>query len=302
MAEDLEFYKNLVDNLHDGVYFVDRERIITYWNKGAERITGYKSELVIGRSCRDNILNHVNTEGLQLCQDHCPLAGCMEDGKPREADVFLHHADGHRIPVLVRAVPIRDALGRITGSVETFTRDNGVMGVHQELRELRHSVVTDKLTGIGNRRYLDGRLRSAISELGIEKDLSTGLLMMDLDHLKRVNDTYGHDIGDRVLRMVSATLQHNLRKSDVLGRWGGDEFMVIVYGLVSNEWLMAIAETLRMLVESSRLDLEGRSLKVTISTGATLLIPEETPESAFRRVDDLMYKSKNTGGNKVSGG
>jgi diguanylate cyclase (GGDEF)-like protein/PAS domain S-box-containing protein len=301
MTEDLAFYKNLVDNLHDGVYFVDRERIITYWNKGAERITGYKSEMVIGRSCRDNILNHVNTEGLQLCQDHCPLANCMEDGRPREADVFLHHADGHRVPVLVRTAPLMDSEGNITGSVQTFTRDSGVMSVHQELRELRHSVVTDKLTGIGNRRYLDSRLRSAILELTYEKDLSTGLLMMDIDHLKQVNDTHGHEIGDRVLRMVAATLQNNLRKSDVLGRWGGDEFLVIVYGLVSTEWMMAIAETLRMLVESSRLDFEAESLRVTISMGVTLLMSEETPESAFRRVDDLMYQSKKTGRNKVSG-
>jgi diguanylate cyclase (GGDEF)-like protein/PAS domain S-box-containing protein len=302
MPEDLEFYKNLVDNLHDGVYFVDRDRIITYWNKGAERITGYKSIEVIGRSCRDNLLNHVNAGGLQLCQDHCPLQACMMDGKPREADVFLHHADGHRVPVLVRAAPLKDALGNITGSVESFSRDNGVMGVHQELRELRQSVVTDKLTGIGNRRYLDARLRSAISELTYEKDLSTGLLMMDIDHLKSVNDLHGHEIGDRVLRMVAATLQHNLRKSDVLGRWGGDEFLVILYGLVSTQWLSAIAETLRMLVESSRLDLETASLSVTVSTGATLLQPEETPDTAFRRVDELMYLSKKSGRNRVSTG
>ena len=300
MPEDLKFYKNLVDNLHDGVYFVNRDRIITYWNKGAERISGYKGTEVIGRSCRDNLLNHVNTEGLQLCQDHCPLAGCMEDGKPREADVFLHHADGYRVPVLVRTAPLRDAQGNITGSVETFSRDNGVMGVHQELRELRHSVVTDKLTGVGNRRYLDARLRSAISELTFEKDLSTGLLMMDIDHLKSINDMHGHEIGDRVLRMVAATLEHNLRNNDVLGRWGGDEFLIILYGLVSTQWLSAIAETLSMLVESSRLDLEKASLSVTVSTGAVLLLPEEPPEAAFRRVDELMYQSKKSGRNRVS--
>lgn len=300
MTDDLEFYKNLVDNLHDGVYFVDRNRIITYWNKGAERITGYKSSQVIGRSCRDNILNHVNTDGLQLCQDHCPLAGCMEDGEPREADVFLHHADGHRVPVLVRTAPIMDTEGKITGSVETFNRDNGIIGVHHELRELRHSVVTDKLTGIGNRRYLDSHLRSAISELTYEKDLSTGLIFMDIDQFKQVNDTYGHEAGDRALRMVAATLRNNLRKDDVLGRWGGEEFLAILYGLVSTEWLAAIAETLRMLVESSRLDLENSNLRVTISSGATLLRQDDDPETAFRRVDSLLYKSKQTGRNQVS--
>jgi diguanylate cyclase (GGDEF)-like protein/PAS domain S-box-containing protein len=300
MSEDPEFYKNLIDNLHDGVYFVDRERIITYWNKGAERITGYTRQQVIGRSCRDNLLNHVNGEGLQLCQDHCPLADCMEDGKPREEDVFLHHADGHRVPVLLRAATLSDAQGNITGSVETFTRDTGVMGVHQELRELRQSVVTDKLTGIGNRRHLDARLHSAISELAYEKDLLTGLMFMDIDNFKQVNDTYGHEAGDRALRMVAATLRNNLRKDDVLGRWGGEEFLVILYGLASPQWMEAIAETLRMLVESSRLDFENSSLSVTISTGATLLFPDDTPESAFRRVDDLLYQSKENGRNRVS--
>jgi diguanylate cyclase (GGDEF)-like protein/PAS domain S-box-containing protein len=302
MSEDPHFYKNLIDNLYDGVYFVDRNRVITYWNKGAERITGYKSSEVIGRSCRDNLLNHVNKEGVQLCQEHCPLAACMEDGMPREVDAFLHHVDGHRMPVLVRAAPLMDAEGGIIGSVETFTRDLGVRSVRHELRELRQNVITDKLTGIGNRRYLDARLRSAITELSYEKDLSTGLLLMDIDHFKRVNDAHGHDAGDRALRMVAATLQNNLRKSDILGRWGGEEFLVILYGLVSSEWLMAIAETLRLLIESSRLDLETTSLRVTVSTGATLLRPDDTPESAFRRVDSLLYRSKHGGRNQVSTG
>ena len=80
MLEDNNFYKDLIDNLFDGVYFVDRERLITYWNKGAERITGYESNQVIGRSCRDNMLNHVTADGEQLCTSQCPLAACMEDG------------------------------------------------------------------------------------------------------------------------------------------------------------------------------------------------------------------------------
>jgi diguanylate cyclase (GGDEF)-like protein/PAS domain S-box-containing protein len=302
MPEKFEFYKYLVDNLHDGVYFVDRDRIITYWNKGAERITGYKSEQVLGRSCRDNLLNHVNTEGLQLCQDHCPLSGCMQDGKTREVDVFLHHAHGHRVPVLVRTAPFQNEKGEITGSVETFTRDTGVMSVHQELRELRDKVNTDKLTGIGNRRYLDGCLKTAIMELDDNKDLFTGLVFLDIDKFKQINDTYGHDVGDRALRMVAATLQHNLRKTDILGRWGGEEFLVILYGLVSTQWLATIAETLRMLVESSRLDLETSSLSVTVSSGATLLRCDDTPESSFNRVDGLLYQSKQAGRNRISTG
>src|SRR5512146_1588532 len=103
MPDEKDFYKDIIDNLYDGIYFVDRDRVITYWNKGAERITGYSSTQTIGRSCRDNLLNHVTASGIQLCQNHCPLAAVMEDGKEREVEVFLHHANGHRLPVAIRA-------------------------------------------------------------------------------------------------------------------------------------------------------------------------------------------------------
>jgi len=302
MIEDQDFYKKIIDNLYDGVYFVDRDRVITYWNKGAERISGYTSQQMIGRSCRDNLLNYVNLKGEQLCITHCPLAACMQDGKTREIDVFLHHADGHRVPVLVRAEPLMDGEGNIIGAVETFTRDTGVMGVHQELHELRHTVIKDKLTGIWNRRYLDACLRAAVAEMAPLKGLLTGLLFIDIDHFKQINDTYGHESGDRVLQMVAATLQNNLRKNDVLGRWGGEEFLVILNDLVTRDALKFIADKIRMLVANSRLDLPTISLTTTISLGATLLLPGDSIESVVNRTDRLMYKSKKAGRNKVSVG
>lgn len=107
MPDEKDFYKDIIDNLYDGIYFVDRDRVITYWNKGAERITGYAATQTIGHSCRDNLLNHVTANGIQLCMTNCPLAAVMEDGHVREAEVFLHHKDGHRMPVVVRATPMR---------------------------------------------------------------------------------------------------------------------------------------------------------------------------------------------------
>jgi diguanylate cyclase (GGDEF)-like protein/PAS domain S-box-containing protein len=300
MPEESDFYKDIIDNLYDGVYFVDRQRVITYWNKGAERITGYHGQQVIGRSCRDNLLNHVTANGVQLCYSQCPLAACMEDGKTREADIFLHHADGHRVPVLVRAAPLRDANGEIIGAVETFTGDIGAMTVRRELRELRRTVQTDKLTEIGSRLFIERRLHAAITELEYSTGTAVGILYMDIDHFKQCNDTYGHGVGDKVLRMVAATLQHNLRQSDVVGRWGGEEFLAVLYDIESVETLKSIAEKLRVLVEYSRFDLPEMSLSVTISVGATLLQPSDTHESVIRRADELLYKSKRNGRNQVS--
>jgi diguanylate cyclase (GGDEF)-like protein/PAS domain S-box-containing protein len=302
MPEDNNFYKDIIDHLYDGVYFVDRDRMITYWNKGAEHITGYDASQVIGHSCRDNLLNHITASGEELCKGRCPLAACMEDGTPHEADVFLHHADGHRVPVLVRAAPLRDADGNILGAVETFSGDQGLASVRSELRQLRRSVQTDKLTEVGNRLLLEGRLRAVLEELKHNTGTTVGLLFIDIDHFKQCNDAYGHEVGDKVLRMVAATLHYNLRKSDVIGRWGGDEFLAILYDVESIDNLKHVSDKLRTLVEHSRLDLPAVSLTAMISVGATLLLPSDTIESAINRADGLSYQSKRNGRNQVTVG
>lgn len=298
MVDKSGFYKEVIDNLSDGVYFVDRSRVITYWNKGAERITGYRSDEVLGRSCRDNLLNHVTAEGVQLCGHRCPVEACMEEGVPQEAEVFLHHADGHRVPVLIRAAPFHDEEGKIIGAVETFSSDLGDVAVRQQLRELRQQTRTDSVTGISNRAHLDGRLRALVAEFAGKSN--AGVIFLDIDHFKQFNDAHGHDTGDRVLRMVAATLKSSLRATDAIGRWGGEEFLGILYEVSSPESLRKTCEKLRTLVELSSLDLDGRGLSVTISVGGTLLHPDDTPESIVHRADELMYRSKQAGRNRTT--
>lgn len=296
-----DFYKSIIDHLYDGVYFVDRQRVITYWNRGAQRITGYAGDHVVGRSCRDNLLNHVTADGVQLCLDKCPLALCMADGEVREAEVFLHHADGHRVPVHVRVAPLRDAGGEIVGAVETFSSDMRMVTLREQVRELRRTARTDALTGAANRQRLEGRLRALAAELGPTGD-GAGVLFIDIDRFKQFNDRHGHETGDKVLRMVAATLKGAVRETDVVGRWGGEEFLAILYDVRSPEELKAIGEKVRLLVLSSRLDWADQSLTVTISVGATLWRPRDTPETLVRRADEMMYRSKQSGRNRVTVG
>lgn len=298
MPEEKDFYKDIIDNLYDGIYFVDRERVITYWNKGAERITGYSATQTVGRSCRDNLLNHVTANGIQLCQNHCPLAAVMEDGREREAEVFLHHADGHRLPVVVRATAMRDQSGTIIGAIESFSNNAGLIDTRRELRELHRVANTDVLTGIGNRKHLEGRLSAVLAECEQNADVA-GILFMDVDHFKPVNDTYGHNTGDSVLRMVAHTIRYALRATDTVGRWGGEEFIAILYGVPDQESLTRAAEKIRTLVECSRLDVNGQGLTVTVSIGGTLVQTNDTYERLVHRADMLMYQSKQAGRNRV---
>lgn len=292
------FYKSVLDNLYDGVYFVDRDRRITYWNKGAERISGYAAEEVTGRSCRDGLLNHVNEEGCLLCTDACPLAASMDDGKPREAEVFLHHAGGHRIPVLVRSSPMRDDDGKIIGAVEIFSCNAALLATRRRAHTLENLTLTDPLTGVGSRRHLDVRLKSTLLEYR-EQQIPFGLLFIDVDHFKQVNDRYGHEAGDKVLRMVALTLRGNLRTGDDVGRWGGEEFVCILQD-IQPEMLPRIAEKQRSLIACSRLDLQDGSIAVTVSVGATIVRPEDELPSLIHRADQLMYSSKSEGRNRTT--
>lgn len=299
MSPEKNFYKDIIDNLYDGVYFVDRDRMITYWNRGAERITGYSADQTIGRRCRDNLLNHVTANGVQLCTSNCPLAAVMEDGREREVEVFLHHADGHRVPVMVRATALRDETGMIVGAIETFSNNTSLIKTRRKLRDLRQATLTDPLTGVGNRRHLEGRLSAALAEFH-NNNTSAGLLFMDVDRFKEFNDTYGHTIGDDVLHMIAQTVRYALRATDSLGRWGGEEFIAILQDVGDEKSLRAAAEKVRTLVQHSRLDVDGKGLTVTLSIGGTLLLPEDTPDSFVDRADQLMYISKQSGRNCVT--
>ena len=294
-----KFYKELLDNLYEGIYFLDLNRIITYWNKSAERITGYSAEQTIGKSCRDNLLNHINEHGLELCKTHCPMAATMQDGKPREAYVYLHHAEGYRVPVQVRAAAFRDKDGNIIGAVETFNKGVSPEKTERRIQQLQKTALLDPLTAIGNRRHLESRLKVSLLDFQ-NSQLPFGLLFCDIDHFKNINDTFGHNLGDKVLRMIAHTLRANIRGDDTMGRWGGEEFLIVLQS-VDAKSLLKIGEKLLTLVRQSHLTLsDKRNLSATVSIGGTLVQNSDTVESIIDRADRLMYQSKADGRNCIT--
>jgi len=290
-------YENLIDDMYDGVYFVDTERRITYWNKAASRITGFTKEETIGKKCSDNILQHVDTEGNNLCRDLCPLEKTLKEGTSRELETFLHHKNGHRVPVLIRCSPIRNAHGEITGAVELFSDNTDFALIKQRLAELEKLAYIDELTQLANRRYVEISMEMHLQELN-RYGWPFGILFIDIDNFKHINDTYGHNIGDDVLSMLSRTFSSNARPFDFFGRWGGEEFVAIIRN-VDITILQTIANRFRMLVEQSFLDNNGEIISVTISVGATSGKVDDTCETLIERADKLLYRSKKSGKNCV---
>src|SRR5579871_5541993 len=157
---DGELHKKLLDHLDTGIYIVDRDRRILYWNAGAERITGYMAHEVAGQYCHGDLLVHCDDLGDVLCGTKCPLTGVISDGKPRECAVFIRHRDGHRLPVRVRSSPIHDQTGTIIGAVEVFD-DRSSPGRHA-LWQLQNFGCLDELTTASNRRYGEMRVSHAL--------------------------------------------------------------------------------------------------------------------------------------------
>jgi diguanylate cyclase (GGDEF)-like protein/PAS domain S-box-containing protein len=292
------FYQELLDNLQDGVYYVDATRRITFWNKAAETISGYNQQEVLGQRCSDNILRHVDDKGTCLCLSSCPLAASIEDGQPRAAAVYLHHKDGHRVPVSVRITPLRNSVGRITGAIEIFTDNSEKVSALQRLKELEGLAYLDPLTGIANRKYLEIFLDSRFNEFR-RYGWPFGLIFVDIDHFKGVNDAYGHQAGDLAIKMVANTLAQNCRSFDLVGRWGGDEFLCVMGHFKMLKELEHAAQRFRQLVANAAIHLNGSSITVTASMGATMIRPGDTMESINERVDHLLYQSKEGGRNRL---
>jgi diguanylate cyclase (GGDEF)-like protein/PAS domain S-box-containing protein len=295
-----EFCRHLLENLYDGVVLVDAGGRITDWNPGAERITGHAQASVIGTRCGEGPFQHATEDGKLLPQERLAVLATLQDGRPREARAFLEHAEGFRVPVVIRTFPIKDDAGRISGAAGIFNDSRALIAALQNTERTEETVLFDPLTGIGNRPHIEQKIKSALKDFQAQR-ISFGILFMDIDHFKDFNDTYGHLLGDKILRFVANSVRHNLRASDSCGRWGGEEFVAILLE-VDPDALRRVAEKLRSVVAQATLRENEVDLSVTISIGATLVRPEDTFQVLMQRADKLMYESKLQGRNRVSAG
>ncbi len=280
----------LLEAMSEGVYAVDAERRVTYWNSAAERLTGYRAAEMVGHLCRDNLLNHVDDAGTELCRADCPLVLVMKDGQAREDRLFLHHQAGHRVPVAVRVAALRSPDGKIVGAVEVFHDDSGYRAVTDRLEVAEHEAQTDALTGIANRRLLEREIELRRYEHQ-RYQRCYAVIFVDIDDFKQVNARYGHDVGDEVLRLVARTLRHFTRPSDTAGRWGGDEFLLVA-PVSDLEHAMALAERVRGLVASSWAVHEAHRVAVTVTAGVAFAEPGESTREIINRASLAMLDAK----------
>ena len=298
VMEGSEFYRVLLDNLYDGVFYVSPERTILYWNDAAKRLTGYDKSEMVGRHCWDNLLMDVDKNGVNLCLRGCLLDKSISEGIMVEGEVYLHHKEGHRVPVLVRVSPIFDASGTVIGAVEVFSDNSPRVHLAERIADLEKLALLDPLTRIGNRRYGELSLSARLNEFD-RYVWSFGVLLMDIDSFKTIQDDFGNETADKVLKMVSATMANGIRSCDILSRWSGEEFIALIPN-VDEKQLALVANKLRALVEASSLSEDGNLVKVTISVGACLVREGDTSHSLIARAQELVFRGKSDGPNRLT--
>ena len=293
--QSAEIFRAALESLQAGVCIVDRDRKISFWNDGAERITGYFRQDVLGHFCGEILLVKFHENKGALCEHSCPLVDAMRNGRARESRVYLHHKSGYAVPVSLRAVPIRDALGHVIGVVESFVERSFVSSRRRPGSELAVGRGLDAVTQLPDYPYTESYLIERL-KFASEHLIPFGLLCIQLDQMDNLTATHGLDATEAILNVVAHTLRNGLDPLDFLGRWSEDQFLAVIAN-GSEDGLLSTAERLRRLAQSSEIVWWGDQLSITVSVGGTALGPVADLVPLLDRTGKALNQANAKGGN-----
>jgi len=284
--------KSLVDNSSDGIISIDTNQNIVIFNPAAEEIFQFKKEEAIGQpltlllpdSVHHSHQEQVSTFGknkdtqARMMRSRSIIQGKRKDGTLFDAEASINKSaiDG----VIFYTAFIRDITERVKAE-----------------EEIRRLAMFDSLTSLANRHHFESVLIDAIAYINRFPSTKISLLVLDLDLFKEVNVTYGHALGDKVLVRIAKILQENVREVDTVGRFGGDEFAILLQGIETIEQVTLVADKLIRALSKPQ-QIEGHNIEIGVSIGITFC-PEfgSDSEQLFKQADKMMYKSKDAGRN-----
>jgi diguanylate cyclase (GGDEF)-like protein/PAS domain S-box-containing protein len=286
--EQLRFQAKLLDAVGQSVIATDLEGKVLYWNRGAQELYGWSPGEALERNLR------VLTVPEELLDQAEAIRSELWAGRTWSGEMLLRRKDGSHVSVLGTATPFFDDRGNLAGMIGVSTDISERKALEAELeRRASH----DPLTGLPNRHTLVDRLGQALLRTKRGKEgRKVGVLFMDLDGFKTINDSLGHEAGDRLLVTVAERLRKRLRPEDVLARFGGDEFAVLL------EEVADASETIRVaqrIAESLREPFTVNDHQVNLSTSVGIALgsahTKDDPEGMLRNADAAMYKAKEQG-------
>ena len=296
---DPEVFRSVMEELQVGIYFTDRERRIVFWNAGAERITGYLSQEVVGRCCRDDILLHCDDRQVVVCGSCCPVAQAIADGKAGEASLFVKHKSGHRIPVRIHTLPIRNAQGEVIGAAECFQRPRYAPSPDRRQASFSSPPTQVRLQGFLDHSAMVAEVRLRLSHLTEGRGGGFGALTIEVDRFEELRVQRGQEACSAVLHVLANTIQNTIRPNDCLGEWSHGQ-LLLVANCANADALARAGERLRALGSCSNVVWWGDPVPITVSVGGTMAITGDTVESMLQRMERALEVSEAEGGNCVT--
>lgn len=292
LKEREEWLSAILRSVGEGIIAADRQGNVTFMNPIAEKLTGWNKEESIGRPI-SSILHLVEENSGRLVRLSVADLFGGETGSSSEGNLMIVNYED-KVPVELKANIIKDNQGEINGLVLALY-DLTERKRYEE--KLRHNAIHDHLTELPNRSLFSDRLTVALAQAQRDSH-RLAVLMLDLDEFKKVNDTHGHNIGDRLLQSVSGRLLQMFRKGDTMARLGGDEFILLLPEIPTVDVAKSVAERIIRTFQKP-FDIEGRKIAITASIGIAVY-PEDGNDSdtLVRNADMAMYGAKADGRNR----
>ncbi len=292
------FLNMIFNSIRDPFCIIDSEFRVIRANEAYAKLKKKRVDDLIGRKCHE-----VLEENVTVCEG-CVVNKSLTSSDPCAKEKSIGTADGAMAWVEIYTYPILEEDGSVSHIIE-YTRDITERKRAEEekrllIETLEHLSRTDGLTGLMNRRALTDILRSEVDRAR-RYSSPLSLILCDIDSFKEINDTYGHDVGDKALQTVAATLKTLLRKTDAAGRYGGDEFMLILPH-TARKGAENLSDKLLAVMRDTDFNLpDGKPLRLSMSIGiAEPLEGEEGIDSLIKRADEAMYALKLGSRNRVS--
>ena len=290
------FLNKLLDNMHDGVVFVDVSLRILLWNCGAERLTGIAAASVFQKRWLPSLVT-MRDENFKIIPDlECPVDYAVRTGVQSLRRLTIAGRNDQQIAVDAHAVPVVGSDGTTYGAALVLNDVSSEASLEERVQSLHEKATKDPLTQVANRAEFD-RVLEQFVKAHIQRDFPCSLIICDIDHFKRINDKYGHQVGDKALTSIASLLKRSCRSGDLVARYGGEEFVMLCADC-DNATASARAEEIRReLAEYPQSMLYGQ--RITSSFGVTAVQAGDTPETTLRRADRALLEAKTLGRNKV---
>jgi diguanylate cyclase (GGDEF)-like protein/PAS domain S-box-containing protein len=285
-------YRSVLASMREGVIFQDARGAVVTINSAARRMLGLSAEGREREGTAPSSWIAIREDGSPYpASEHPSLLALKAGVQVDEAVMGIPKPDGDTLWLAVNARPVPGADGSIQGAVTSFV---DISERKQKADAIRKAAESDFLTGLKNRYAMNKKLREELARAErYGEPLSA--LFLDIDFFKKVNDRYGHDTGDEVLRGVAAVIAANLRGSDLASRWGGEEFLIVAPHSDAAD-AAALAERIRSSIEAA---IMGQAIRVTVSIGCSSYRKGDDIDALVNRADQALYGAKEGGRNRV---